>query len=46
VIFCGWLRVEMNVNESRGSMKWREFNVLINVDVYGMKSAKWNKTQW
>jgi len=34
------------MDESRGSMEWREFNVLINVDVYGMKSAEWNESKW
>jgi len=33
MMFYGWLSVEMNVDELRGSMEWRKVNGLINVGV-------------
>jgi len=31
-MFCGWLIVEMNMDESKGTVEWRKLSVLINVD--------------
>jgi len=45
-MFCGWLSVEMNEDESRGPMEWREFNVLVNVDEWNKESPKWNVCFW
>jgi len=45
-MFCGWLSVKMNADESRGSMEWKEFNVLVNVDKWNQVSANWNVCPW